>query len=182
MVKRGFVFVVLILLLFSMSFVFADNKTTNKTSSFLGSASSFVTEKISWITGSFGWDDKVGEYFLFAGLGILFMGVFWVISLISSSISNVYSTSDAIGKKRIILFILYPFLMLVPILKRILQIITLEFLGLHFFWRAFIIAAIFSFAPLFWARYRKYRLRTELYKDKLRKVAIEERDKALLGG
>jgi len=174
MVKRGFVFIILICLLFSMNFVFAEDKTTDKTSSFLGSASDFITEKISWITGSFGWE---WEYLFFAVLGILFMGVFWLISALAT-----FSSADTFGKKRFIAFCLYPFLMPVPIIKRILQIITLEFLGLHFFWRAFIIAAIFSFAPLFWGRYRKYREKTEVYKQALRDVAIEEKHKAELGG
>ncbi len=79
----------------------------------------------------------------------------------------------------IIILILYPFLMGIPLLNRFLQIITLEFLGVHWIWRSFIFASILFFSPKLWKEYLKYIRRKRTYKAKLEKVAGEEVSKAM---
>ncbi|MEM3074385.1 MAG: hypothetical protein QW727_00355 [Candidatus Pacearchaeota archaeon] len=79
----------------------------------------------------------------------------------------------------IIILILYPFLMGIPLANRFLQIMTLEILGLHWFWRSFIFATILFFIPKMRDSYVEYVKIKRDYQDKLEKVAGEEIAKAM---
>ena len=67
----------------------------------------------------------------------------------------------------------------IPFFNRVLQIITLEILGLHIIWRSLIIGSVLYFGPIYAKRYFKYKRRNRLYKQKLEKVAGEEISKAM---
>lgn len=85
-------------------------------------------------------------------------------------------------KFALIFAVLYPILMGIPFINRILQIVTLEVLGVAVVWRAFIVSAVFIFGPLYFKRYIAYRVEIREYKEELQKVAGEEIIKAMAKG
>jgi hypothetical protein len=70
--------------------------------------------------------------------------------------------------------LIYAIAMGIPILNRTLQIITLEFLGVHWLWRSLILATMISFGPFFLKKYGEYRKRMKLEKDALEEQAAIE--------
>lgn len=68
----------------------------------------------------------------------------------------------------------YAVLMGFPILNRLLQIVTLEFLGVHWIWRTLIIAVLISFAPFYLKKYGEYKRRKFEFKKALETEASKE--------
>lgn len=66
----------------------------------------------------------------------------------------------------------------IPIINRFLQIITLEILGVHWFWRSLIIATAIYFAKPLIKSYARNWKRRKAYEEQLEKVAMEEAVKA----
>lgn len=84
--------------------------------------------------------------------------------------------------KIIILFLGYLILLVIPITGRIVQLITLEFLGAHWFWRALMVAGVISFVSVFFELIKGYISRTREYKEEMLKAAAEEAMKIQLKG
>ncbi len=85
-------------------------------------------------------------------------------------------------KSALIFAVLYPLLMGVLVINRILQILTLEVLGVAVVWRAFIVSAVLIFGPLYFKKYIAYRVEIREYQEELQKVAGEEIIKAMAKG
>ncbi|MBI2629379.1 hypothetical protein HYW74_04825 [Candidatus Pacearchaeota archaeon] len=159
----------------------------------------FIWDKVSWITGGQTWQGKSVwkiEY-LFEAIAILIFGL--IFSLIGSTLKyfgEVYTglpydwvdlaveSLRSYFKKIVIPAILFLILMFIPIINRIIQVITFEildirwifdykntdvFTGIGFPWwlRAFIIAAVLYFFPLIWKEYVRFSKRKREYREKL---------------
>jgi len=74
----------------------------------------------------------------------------------------------------------FPIIMGIPIFNRILGILTLEFLGIHWVWRGLVVAGVLAFFGVFYKRYYEYRKRTFLYKQELEEATAIEGAKAML--
>jgi|TARA_B100001971_G_scaffold189906_1_gene192266 hypothetical protein len=171
---------------------------TSKVSGFFSTTFGFVGDKVMWIIGvkSFEGEGVVWFYGYFLSLefwdNVLFAGIvsIWIFLFWFFLTLNFYRNSlegyDFINKKFSVflkrflpLFISYIILGGIPFFNRVLQIITLEILGLHIIWRSLIIGSVLYFGPIYAKRYFKYKRRNRLYKQKLEKVAGEEISKAM---
>lgn len=127
-------------------------------------------------------------YLAFIVLVIFLMYIFHLIEFISFLPKDMVGikgvTKDFFKSNKIQIFILILFLFFigVPLINRILQIITLEVLGVGLFIRALIISSILYFLPEFAKRYAEYRKRNYEYKEKLGKIAGEEMLKTISSG
>lgn len=123
------------------------------------------------------------EYFSFWILVIIWIFIFSLIYSYSKNDLKGYSKKDIKGEiskiKYYIFLLIIPLLMGIPIINRILQIITLEFLGIHWFWRSLIFSGIIYGFPRFFQDYVKHRERRLKYKHKLEKIAGEEISRAI---
>ncbi|MFH1425526.1 MAG: hypothetical protein ABIG28_02230 [archaeon] len=72
----------------------------------------------------------------------------------------------------------YLIVSLIPYLMRILEIITLETLGVNIILRTLIVATVISYGPFYINKYGEYRKRQKIYEEELEKVAVEEAMKA----
>ena len=135
--------------------------------------------------------DALGDGWRYVlGSLVTFLLIFVVLVLYTIFSSNPYDSEyfeknmSILGTKYpwfiIIILILFPFLMGIPIINRILQVITLEFLGTHWFWRCLIFATLLFFGPIYWKKYAEYRVRTRKYKEKMEALAIKEINRAHL--
>ena len=106
--------------------------------------------------------------------------IFFLIHLFIDYPSQNSSIKDINLYLPLIFALIYPFLAIIPIINRILYIITLEVLQLHWLWRSLILAAVLFYGPIFWERYSKYRKRKLLYDQKLEEIAAIEGAKAML--
>lgn len=146
---------------------------------------SFVVDKLGWVVGTNTFDGESNhvfsfeywlgdakEYFFFGIIVFLWMSIFQVF--------YAYGTKQRIKNPfvlknwRLYIAFIYAFLMGIPVLNRILQFITLEFLGINWFLRSLFIAGIFSFAPYVIKEYSKYRLRMEKEDEALEEAAMDE--------
>jgi len=115
------------------------------------------------------------EYFSFWFLVLIWIFIFLLIYGYSKN-----EIRNEISKIKYYIFLLIiPLLMGIPIINRILQIITLEFLGIHWLWRSLLFSGILYFGPIFFQDYVKHRERRIKYKHKLEKIVGEEISRAI---
>lgn len=175
----------------------------NATYSFLGlnfkkavGARTFSGEGLNVASWDF-WSGSFWYYLLTFSLPLIIFGwLFYIIFVISENLSNsnnpweslnffsIFNPWKVLSKIKAvwIVALFYPFLMGIPLINRALQVITLEAIGLHWFWRAFVWAVILFFLPKLWEAYVRYRTRMRKYRTALEKVAGEENAKALARG
>lgn len=79
----------------------------------------------------------------------------------------------------LVLIFLYPVLMQMPIINKIIEIITFEVLGLSWFLRSFIVAFYIGFGPEMISKYRAYSRRVWIAKQGYEEQAGLEIAKAL---
>jgi len=70
--------------------------------------------------------------------------------------------------------VFYMVLMIIPILNRTMQIVTFEFLGLHWVYRSLIVATAVSFMPTFWRAFIKMKKDRAKYEVELEHQAAIE--------
>ncbi|PIN89236.1 hypothetical protein COU57_06270 [Candidatus Pacearchaeota archaeon CG10_big_fil_rev_8_21_14_0_10_32_14] len=124
-----------------------------------------------------------GFYYLRIGLAaLIFFGIERVALIIFFFEDEDLSGESSTSKKWMIiitLLLIYQILILIPFVNRIVQIITLEFTGIHWILISFILYFEISIVPRILSKYVEYKIRTRKYDQALKKVAGEEALRAI---
>ena len=191
-------FVFLVMIISSLVILGINAASDEEDKGLFDTISDAFTDKIEWVVGSKNFEgDEINlsnplDYFFTDGWKYLLFGVaiaFWMILFkffAPRSESPSYAEVGPLAKYFIwvglVLPIAYVILMGIPLLNRILQIITLEFLFVNkglwgFLIRSLVIGTVLYFSPVLLEAYFKSEKKKELYHRALRKVAGEELNK-----